>query len=104
MCVPAPVRLFASGEDSNTTWTGVAMGTKDQIGVTVASTVFWAISQSLMISWLVSAVSKTMLEPSTREVAAAAGAIVVGRDDELHRVGHRLAAEREIDDPSCLCI
>src|SRR5262245_24901074 len=40
----------------------------------------------------------------TREVAAAAGAIVVGRDDELHRVGHRLAVEREIDDPSCLCI
>ena len=50
MRVPAPVRLFASGEDSNATWTGGAMGTKDQIGVSVASTVFWAISQSLMIS------------------------------------------------------
>src|SRR5262245_11439591 len=30
MRVPAPVRLFASGEDSNTTWIGVALGTKDQ--------------------------------------------------------------------------
>ena len=64
MRVPSPTRLRASGEDSKTTCTGCAIGTKDQIGVTAASTVRCAISQSLMISWLVSVVSKTMFEPS----------------------------------------
>ena len=33
------------------------MGSKDQIGVTAASTVRCSMSQSLMIYWLVSAVS-----------------------------------------------
>jgi len=60
----APVRLRASGKDSKTTSTGWGIAVKAQIGVTDASNVPCAISQSLMISWVVSVVSNTTFEPS----------------------------------------
>ena len=76
-----------------------AMGTKDQIGVTAASTVRCAISQSLMISWLVSvALEDDVRAVHAGEAAAAARPVVVGRDDELHGVGHRLPLEAQVDD------